>query len=159
MAQPSAQDGTVPRAQRIRARRTVRTVPPRQYRISVTDCSSIVPRGEQIRIWWVRLNDGWVRAHQYPGAEVELGGGERCPPGVVWRREIELRLDRGALLRCAVSEPAPDEGLQPLDYLRREIRSARRRRRVRTFRVTGNYRLSRAGELDPPHLGAIPRTK
>lgn len=123
----------------------------------MTDEATIVPRGEQVRIWWVKLNDGWVRAREYPGAEVELGAGDRCPPGTVWRREVELVLPRGSLLRCAVSDPAPVERMAPLEYLRREIRNVQRRTKVRTFRVAGNYRLARAEELDPPPPGPVSR--
>lgn len=114
----------------------------------MTDEATIVPRGERVRIWWVRLNDGWVRAHQHPRAEVELGAGDRCPAGTIWQREVELELPRGTELRSVISEPAPVERLPPLEYLRREIRRARRRRRVRAFRVVGNYRLARA-ETEP----------
>lgn len=113
----------------------------------VVDEASVVPRGERLRIWWVRRNDGWVRAAEHPGAQIESasaeGGDESCPPGTIWIRNVELLLPAQTLLRCHLSEPAP-ERLEPIEYLRRGKLGVARARRETFFRVVGNYRLERA---------------
>lgn len=114
------------------------------YRVHVIDEASVVPHGERVRVWWVRLNEGWVRAAEHPDAEVEHASSEGddapCPPGTIWTRKVELVLARGTLLRCHISEPAP-ERLEPLEYLQRGKFGVARARRELWYRVAGTYRL------------------
>lgn len=115
------------------------------YRVHLVDEANVVPRGERVRVWWVQLNDGWVRAGEHPKAVVEVAASERgdesCPPGTIWIRNIELMLAEGTLLRCHSSEPSP-ERLEPIEYLRRGKLRVPRARREQLFRVAGNYRLT-----------------
>lgn len=126
----------------------------RLYRVHVVDEANVVPHGERVRVWWVRLNDGWVRAAEHPDGDVEAASSERddepCPPGTIWTRSVELLLAEGTLLRCHTSEPAP-ERLQPIEYLQRGKLGVPRARRETLFRVVGNYRLLRTeGEPSAP---------
>lgn len=117
----------------------------KSYRVHVVDEATVVPRGERVRIWWIRLNDGWVRAAEHPDATVEAaaeGEGESCPPGTIWVRRIDVVLAERTLLRCHLSEPSP-ERLEPIEYLRRGRLGVARSRRETYFRVAGNYRLVR----------------
>lgn len=124
------------------------------YRVHVVDEASVVPHGERVRVWWVRLNDGWVRAAEHPDAEVESLSSEddvSCPPGIIWTRNVELMLARGTWLRCHISEPAP-ERLNPIEYLQRGKTGVARARRELWYRVAGTYRLVPC----PPDLATLP---
>lgn len=122
------------------------------YRVHVVDEATVVPRGERLCVWWVRQGDGWVRAVQHPEADVEAAQSERgdasCPPGTIWIRNIELSLPESTLLRCHVSEPAP-ERLEPIEYLRRGKLGVGRAIRETLFEVAGNYRLKRRSPSTP----------
>ncbi|NLE88562.1 MAG: hypothetical protein GX607_19460 [Myxococcales bacterium] len=121
----------------------------RLYRVHVSDEASVVARGERVRVWWVQLNDGWVRAAEHPEATIETASSERgdegCPPGTIWIRHVELQLPAGTLLRCHLSQPSP-ERLEPIEYLRRGQLGVARARRETLFRVAGNYRLTPVGD-------------
>lgn len=120
------------------------------YRVHVVDEATVVARGQRLRVWFLGLNDGWVRAKDHPNAELEEAFAERrdasCPPGTIWRREIELVLPRGTPLLSRVSTPLV-EALAPLDYLTKERRGMRRHVEETWFLVVGNYRLKK---LDAP---------
>jgi hypothetical protein len=130
----------------------------KSYRVHVADEATVVSRGERVRIWWIRLNDGWVRAAEHPNAQVEAlseGDSDVCPPGTIWVRRIELVLPAHTLLRCHLSEPAP-ERLEPIEYLRRGRLGVARNRRETYFRVEGNYRLVRA-DAGPDTARRVPK--
>lgn len=98
----------------------------------------VAGRGSSAVNWFVRKNDGWVRAGTYPGARVErLSRG----PGVVWRTRVELELPRGALLERVASEPL-GERASTVEHLTR-ARPGVKRRTVRT-----RYRVGPRGELE-----------
>lgn len=117
-----------------------------KYRVHVTDDATVVGRGQRIRVWFVRHNDGWVRAKDHPDALLEEVRADQrdasCPPGTVWQRSIELALPRGCLLVCRVSSPLIEE-MGALDYLMKERRGMRRRVEETFFTVSGNYRLTK----------------
>lgn len=127
--------------------------PAATYRVHLVDEATVVARGERLRVWFLRLNDGWVRAKDHPDAELEEAFSERrdkaCPPGTIWRREIELVLPRGTLLLSRVTTPLV-EAYAPLDYLMKERHSVRRHVEETWFLVVGNYRLKKTEE--PPSL-------
>jgi hypothetical protein len=125
------------------------------YHVCVTDEATVVDRGERLRVWFVRWNDGWVRAKDHPAAQVDLNGGESSPAGVVWRRTVELELPAGALLRTHVTDPAPHGiGLSPIECLQRGKLGMGRRVKTTTFRVVGNYRLAPLPAEPTPARGA-----
>ncbi len=114
-----------------------------EYRIHLVDRAKIVPHGEEVRVWFLQDNDAWVRAKEHPKAELQTANSERadnrCPPGVVWIRHIELRLVKGTLLLCRTSSPLAQQG-DMLDFLTRGASRSRRQVREQYHRVVGNYR-------------------
>lgn len=118
-----------------------------RLRVHVEDDARIVERGERVRVWFLPFRDGWIRAKDHPDADLEWASSEaqdaRCPPGVVWRRAIELSLPPGTHLLCRTTSPLV-ERMTPLDYLVRERRGVRRHVQEDWYRVTGNYRLSKS---------------
>ncbi len=111
-------------------------------RVLVIDEASVVPRGEELRVWFVQLKDGWVKAHEHP-AVVPPDEGEEDegpPPGTIWRRTTELSLPRGAILMQLTTSPHVIR-LDPLGYLERGPRAIDRRVRETRYRVSGNYRI------------------
>jgi hypothetical protein len=126
--------------------------PSASYRVHVVDEATVVARGQRLRVWYLGLNDGWVRAQDHPGAELEEAFADRrdksCPPGTIWRREIELVLPRGTPLLSRVTTPLV-ERLAPLEYLTKERRGMRRHVEETWFLVVGNYRLMKMAEPPP----------
>lgn len=128
---------------------------PPLYRVLVTDEATVVARGERVRVWYVRLRDGWVRAREHPEAQVDEVSSERrderCPPGTIWQRSVELALPPGTILRCAVSSPR-EETLSAVDYLTRGRVTKSRSVSESYHRLVGNYRLAIAarGAQDDP---------
>lgn len=102
-----------------------------------------------MRVWFLPLSDGWVRAKDHPDAEMEEALAERrdsnCPPGTIWRREVELKLPAGTPLLSRVTTPLVED-LAPLDYLTKERRGVRRHVEETWFIVQGNYRLRKSKE-------------
>jgi hypothetical protein len=141
--------------------------PPSPYRVHLTDEATVVGRGQRIRVWLVRHNDGWIRAKDHPDASLEEARADQrdasCPPGTVWRRSIELTLPGGCLLVCRVSTPLIEE-LGALEYLMKERRGMRRRVDETYFIVSGNYKLTKAparkgsqrGAAAPPDADELP---
>lgn len=123
--------------------------PPATYRVHLVDEATVVARGQRLRVWFLGLNDGWVRAKDHPEAQLEEAFAERrdtsCPPGTIWRREIELILPRGTPLLSRVTTPLV-EAFAPLDYLTKERRGVRRHVEETWFQVVGNYRLKKMAE-------------
>lgn len=115
-----------------------------KYRVFLTDAATVVARGERVRVWFVRLGQGWVRAREHPEALVEElsseRGDDRCPPGTVWQRSVELVLPVGTVLRSTVSAPRR-ERLSTVDYLTRGKVAKGREVTETYYRVVGNYRL------------------
>lgn len=125
-------------------------------RVEVVEDATVVARGERVRSWFVRLNDGWVRAATHPlavsdEASSEIGD-DRCPPGTIWRRAIELELPQGTLL-CAVETSPHVERRDPVEYLTREQLGMQRRTRRTHYRVAGNYRLVPVKSRETPEHG------
>ena len=106
--------------------------------IELTDGEFVVNRGTRVISWWVKKADGWLNARGWPDAEIEqLESG----PGTVWECRIRLALARGTLLMRVESRPTRAARKDPLEYLARETRRARREVK-RTY-----FRVGRCGEL------------
>lgn len=123
----------------------------RKYRVHLVDEATVVDRGERVRVWFLPLADGWVRAKDHPAAELDEARADRadatCPPGTLWKRHIELTLDEGCPVLSRVTTPLVEK-LDPMAYLVKERRSVRRHVEETWFAVSGNYRLTRTKE--PP---------
>lgn len=118
------------------------------YRVSVTDETTIVERGERTRIWYAPRGDTWVRAKGHPkrlAPEQADGADEHLPAGTVWSQEIELLLPVGTRLLSKTTAPLI-ERLSALAYLTGERRGMRRSVEESWFVVLGNYRLGRCPE-------------
>jgi len=139
-----------------------------RYRVALTERSSIVARGEQLELWFVRINDAWVRAVEHPSAAVEsntlepqadtTSASERCPSGTVWQRSTELVLDAGTELLLRQSAPRPRR-LSVMSYLKQGLATTQRVVRERHFVVTGNYRLMPVGRMQVNTITATNSTK
>lgn len=120
----------------------------------VIDEANVVSRGEELRVWFVQLADGWVRAHEHPAVIPPEGeDDEGPPPGTIWRRTTELSLPLGTTLMQRTTSPHVIR-LDPLGYLERGPRAIDRRVRETLHRVVGNYRLMlvpRDGSPSPHH--------
>lgn len=126
-----------------------------RYRVALTERASVVARGEQVELWFVRVNDAWMRAIEHPGASVESSsvddeaadsGGERCPSGTIWIRTTELVLAPGTQLLQRQSAPRARR-LSVMNYLKQGLATTQRVVRERHFVVTGNYRLMPVGRM------------
>ena len=139
--------------------------PSATYRVHLVDEATVVARGERLRVWFLGLNDACVRAKDHPDAQLEEAFSERrdksCPPGTIWRREIELLLPRGTPLLSRVTTPLV-ETFAPLDYLMKERHSMRRHVEETWFLVEGNYRLRKTNvppsfpHAELPHEEGVP---
>ncbi|OQX68027.1 MAG: hypothetical protein B6A08_12075 [Sorangiineae bacterium NIC37A_2] len=111
-------------------------------RVLVIDEANVVPRGEELRVWFVKLADGWVKAHEHPAVipPEEDAEDEGPPPGTIWRRMTELTLPLGTILMQRTTSPHVIR-LDPLGYLERGPRAIDRRVRETLYRVSGNYRI------------------
>ena len=129
----------------------------RLYRVSLIDHASIVERGEQLQVWWVRVNDAWVRAPEHPNANIELesssdeevvltGFRRTCAPGVIWRRCTELLLEPGTRLLRRQTRPRT-RNLSVMGYLTLGVPRAQRVMQEREFQLVGNYRLVPVGRM------------
>lgn len=103
-------------------------------------------------MWFLPLQDSWVRAKDHPAACVETHlseeRDERCPPGTIWQREVDLLLPAGTPLLSRVSTPLV-ERFEPMEYLTRDRRGLRRHVEETWFVVRGNYRIIRSKEPNP----------
>lgn len=110
------------------------------------DEATVVERGERVRVWFLPYNDSWVRAKDHPQAGLEEVNSEernpRCPPGTIWRREVELLLPAGTPLLSRVTTPLIED-LEPMEYLVRNKHTMRRHISETWFAVVGNYRLKK----------------
>lgn len=119
------------------------TTPPAEphCRVLLVDEATVVPRGEELRVWFVELGQGWVKACDHPRAidpETETEDGP--PPGTVWRRATELSVPVGTRVMRRVTAPHIVR-LDPLAYLERGKPGIERRVVESLYRVSGNYRL------------------
>jgi hypothetical protein len=113
----------------------------RPCRVHLVDEASVVEHGERLRVWFVAQGEVFVKAAEHPNAELEaIDAADRVPPGVVWRRSIELLLPEGTLILSRVTLPRI-ERRDPLDYLTRGALGTHRSVSESYFRVLGNYRL------------------
>ena len=127
-----------------------------RYRVALTERASVVARGEQLELWFVRVNDAWVRAVEHPSAAIESStlepqtdnklASEHFPSGTVWQRSTELVLDAGTQLLLRQSAPRPRR-LSVMSYLKQGLATTQRVVRERHFIVTGNYRLTPVGRM------------
>jgi len=91
--------------------------------IEVVDAEVIVPRGRRMTTWFVRYNDGWLRAVEHPNATVQqLQSG----PGTVWERRIEIPLPKGTRVCRVDSSPAGEAPRDALAHLAGGRRSPKR---------------------------------
>jgi hypothetical protein len=128
----------------------------RRYRIELTDRATIVARGERLEVWWVRVNDSWVRiadrAEAAPGSdgsdtselETASDDGARCPSGTVWERRFQLSLPAGTQLLQRQTWPRVRE-LSVMDFLQRGLVHSQRVVQERRFVLTGNHKLTPIG--------------
>lgn len=120
-----------------------------KFRAQLIDEATVVERGEQVKVWFVPLNDAWVRAKDHPLAVVDGDSGENnasfCPPGTIWQRTIELTLPAKTPLLCRVTRPLV-ESWATVDYFTKDRRAMRRHVEERWYRLIGNYRMGRCDE-------------
>ncbi len=102
--------------------------------VEVVESEVVVSRGRRTTSWFVRYNDGWLRASEYPGATVaRLDAG----PGTVFERRIEIELPKGTRLRRVETSPAAEMRRDPLAHLE-NARQSPRRRMTRTELCVGS---------------------
>ena len=94
--------------------------------VDLFDSEVIAGRGRKKTQHWVRRNDGWVRAAEFPNARVTLLD---SGPGTVWERRIELELGPGTRVLRVVSEPGRERRRDALEHLVRAKKSPERRTR------------------------------
>src|SRR5690349_3561803 len=100
----------------------------------VLEMFEIVVRGGLRRvIWHVADGERWVVANGFPGARSE---NQASTPSVVWRRQIVLSLEPGTRLLRTDSWPDERRSEDPLAYLWRGERGAKRRVSKSQFRVS-----------------------
>jgi hypothetical protein len=106
----------------------------------VLEMFEIVVRGGLRRVTW-HVADGkrWVVANGFPGARSE---NHASTPSVVWRRHIVLSLEPGTRLLRTESRPAERRSEDPLAYLWRGERGAKR------SILKSQFQVSRAGALE-----------
>jgi len=106
----------------------------------------VAERGEQVVVWFVRYGAAWVRAAEHPGAVVAEARADRqdqhCPPGTVWRRDVQLELARGTALRRTVSRPQA-RSMSPMEHLLSGSLEKRREVLEVHYRVVGPDQLER----------------
>jgi len=133
----------------------------RRYRVALTERSTIVARGEQLELWFVRVNDAWTRVTEHVTATTEenaaadepstatsetSAGSERCPSGTIWVRTTELVLEAGTRVLLRQSWPR-SRRLSVMSYLKQGLSNTQRFVRERHFVVSGNYRLAPVGRM------------
>ncbi|MCH2109349.1 MAG: hypothetical protein MK135_08465 [Polyangiaceae bacterium] len=115
----------------------------KSYRLELVDAARIVARGEEVSVWYIRQNDGWIRAKDHPGVQLDTSVSEnqdtRCPAGTVWQRQMELRVAPKTLLFCRTTSPQAIR-LNVAQYLEQERPRAGRQNREHFYLVAGNYR-------------------
>lgn len=115
--------------------------PARCCRILLVDEAHIVDRGEALRVWFVALGQGWVKACEHPAViPSDSESDESLPPGTVWRRATELSVPLGTLMMSRATSPHVVR-LDPLAYLERGKSAIERRVAETYYRAVGNYRL------------------
>jgi hypothetical protein len=67
---------------------------------------------------------------------------EHCPPGTIWRRIVELDLERGTALRRTLSRPQ-SRTLSPMEHLLSGSLEKRREVQETYYRVVGVDQLER----------------
>jgi len=115
------------------------TTPPasRLQTVELFEDEHIVARGSARSTWHVRVNDGWVRARELPGARLQrLEQG----PGSVWKCRIELELTPGTELLLTQSVPLVARKT-PLAHLESGPGAGRQIREIR-------HRVGRDGRLE-----------
>jgi hypothetical protein len=107
--------------------------------VELLDSARVVPYGEARVTWFVRKNDGWVRAGEWPGAVLEP---REAGPGTVWERAVTVALPAGTELLRVETRPRAEAPKDPLSYLDRRSSRARATRRTR-------YRVEVGGRVQP----------
>jgi hypothetical protein len=146
-----ASPGFEPRRQALGQRQapaqTARVEPPSpSFRIVVRDEAVVAERGEAVVVWFVRFGAAWVRAVEHPRAVVSEARADRqdvdCPPGTIWRRVVQLELERGTILRKTLSRPLTRRQ-SPMEHLMSGSLEKRREVKETHYRVVGADRLER----------------
>jgi hypothetical protein len=122
-------------------------------RTAFVDQATIVDHGEELEVWYVQKGDQFVKAKDLSDAEVApVETQEDVPPGVIWRRTVELLLPQGTVLMKRVTSPRIQRR-DPLDYLTRGNLGTHRNVRESYFRILGNYRIARVSFHREPTQG------
>ena len=101
----------------------------------------VVTRGGMRRVTWHLANeDEWVSVTQLPGAELTQ---RPNGPGVVWRKQVKVRLELGARLMRVESLPDRAPPKDPMDYLWQARRGVVRKVKRDYFRVDNGGKLVR----------------
>jgi|GEM_PF-1857801 len=146
-ASPGFEPRGLPLGQGQTAAQTARVEQPSpSFRIVVRDEAVVAERGEAVVVWFVRFGAAWVRAVEHPRAVVSEARADRqdveCPPGTIWRRVVELELERGTVLRKTLSRPLTRR-LSPMEHLMSGSLEKRREVKETHYRVVGTDRLER----------------
>ena len=122
-----------------------------KFRAHLVDEATIVDRGERVKVWFIPWQSTWIRAKDHPDATVDEVSSDaranRCPPGTVWQRSIELSLLPRTPLLCRITRPLL-ESLGTVDYMTKDRRSVRRQVDELWYVLVGNYKLKRHREPD-----------
>jgi len=110
--------------------------------VELVDGEHVVARGSAKTTWFVRQGEGWVRAAEWGGAELER---RASGPGTVWEQAIRLSLPEGTELLRVESRPVLPPTRDPLSYLENDVCTTPRATRRIVFRVLRGGRLARTG--------------
>jgi hypothetical protein len=107
----------------------------------------VVAHGTQTTEWSLRSGSRWVSLGSVEGVvteRVSLG------PGTIWQTLFELDVPEGTFLLRTDTAPLPRRHADPMEYLRREVRGARRRVSRRHYRVNARGELILCSASDVP---------
>lgn len=98
----------------------------------------VVPHGTTTTAWSVHSGGAWVSVARAPGWTREAVS---AGPGTIWQALFECELPAGTWLLRIDTTPLPERHADPLAYLEREVRTARKRFRRRFYRLAPNGEL------------------
>jgi hypothetical protein len=118
--------------------------------VEVVEWERVAPRGSARAAWYVRREQGWVKAAEWTGAIVtRVDSG----PGTVWERRIRFEVPLGTELLRVESRPRATQRKDPMAYLRGTAPRAPEARRRDVFVVERGGRLERRVSPRPPPAG------